>query len=314
MKARKLLSIAVLLALCTAGMPARAQQEIQVSQYMFNQLFLNPAYSGTSEHTAMTGLYRNQWTGLEGAPVTQLFGVDGALAGNTMGLGFTFLNDEIGDTRHTEISGVYSYHLYLNSSGKTRLSFGLRAGVMSFSANLTETFVWDESDPVFSQNQSGELVPKIGAGAMLYHKKWYVGLSVPTLFAADDNIRFNLNNQGGNYLEPHFYINGGYAWEVSNTLVIRPSLLTKFVIGTPVMTDISIMALINKTLWLGATYRTTDALVAILEYNITPQFRIGYAFDYTVSNLTNYNSGTHEAMLGYRFLNKDSKTKTPRYF
>ncbi len=292
----------------------QAQQEMMVSQYMFNGLFINPAYSGTHSFAEATALYRTQWTGFEGAPTTQTFGIDGPISNELMGLGLTVTNDKLGDTRQTEVFANWSYHLFLNESGKTRLSFGLRAGFSDYSSNLTETKVFDQGDPIFSQNQSNEFVPKFGAGAYLYSKLWYVGVSVPTIYAADKNIRFNTVDGGDRYFEPHTYINAGYIFKTSENFAIKPSVLFKYLHGAPLQADINCNLLIKNTFWIGASYRTGDAIIGLLEYNIGDKFRIGYAYDFTTSELSDYNSGSHEIMLSFKFSKDVIKTKSPRYF
>lgn len=227
---------------------------------------------------------------------------------------FTVTNDKLGDTRQTEVFANWSYHLFLNASGKTRLSFGLRAGFSDYSSKLSETNVFDQGDPIFSQNQSNAFVPKFGAGLYLYSKLWYVGVSVPTVYAADENVRFNIVDGGDRYFEPHTYFNAGYIFKTSDNFAIKPSVLIKYLPGAPVQADLNCNLLIKNTFWIGASYRTGDAIIGLLEYNIGDQFRIGYAYDFTTSELSDYNSGSHEIMVSFKFSKDIIKTKSPRYF
>ncbi len=291
-----------------------AQQEIMTSQYMFSGLFLNPAYSGTHSFAEATALYRAQWTGFEGAPRTQTFGIEGPLNNELMGLGLTFSNDKIGDTRQTEVFANWSYHLFLDEAAKTRLSFGVRVGFSDYTANLSETKVFDNGDPIFSQNQSNAFVPKLGAGVYLYSDLWYVGISVPTIYAGDKNLRFNINDVGDRYFEPHSYFTAGYVFKTNENLAIKPSVLIKYLHNAPIQADINCNLLIKNTFWIGASYRTGDAIVGILEYNIGNNLRIGYSYDFTTSALNSYNDGSHEIMLSFKFAKESIKTKTPRYF
>ncbi len=308
---KKLLFIAVIL-FGSSGL--FAQQEMMLSQYMFNGLFLNPAYSGTHSYAEATGLYRAQWTGFEGAPRTQTFGVEGPISNELMGLGLTFINDQLGDTRQTQVFANWSYHLFLDPEGETRLSFGIRAGFSDYTANLTDTKVFDNGDPVFAEDVSNEFVPKFGAGVYLYDKMWYVGLSVPTIFAADKNVRFNINDVGDRYFEPHTYLTAGYVFKLNENLVLKPSFLIKYLHDTPLQADINCNLLIKNTFWVGASFRSGDAVVGLLEYNIGNDFRVGYAYDFTTSQLNTYNNGSHEVMLSFKFGKDPIKTKSPRYF
>ncbi|MCH2214398.1 MAG: type IX secretion system membrane protein PorP/SprF [Flavobacteriales bacterium] len=291
-----------------------AQQELLVSQYMFNGLFINPAYSGSHPYAEATGLYRAQWVGLDGAPTTQTFGIDGSIADETMGIGLTFVNDQIGDTRQTEVFANWSYHLWLDADGKNRLSFGIRAGFSDYSSRLNETSVVDSGDPIFENNVSNAFVPKFGAGIYYYTKLWYAGVSIPTLFAADDDVRFNINDVGDRYFDPHTYITAGYVWNVNTDLAVKPSFLVRYLNGSPLQADINCNLLIKNTFWIGASYRTGDAVIGILEYNIGNDLRIGYAYDFTTTAIGDYSSGSHELMLSYKFGRDPVKTKSPRYF
>ncbi|MEM9050523.1 MAG: type IX secretion system membrane protein PorP/SprF, partial [Bacteroidota bacterium] len=273
-----------------------AQQELLVSQYMFNGLFINPAYSGSHPYAEATGLYRTQWVGLDGAPTTQTFGIDGSIADETMGIGLTFMNDEIGDTRQTEVFANWSYHLWLDADGKNRLSFGIRAGFSDYSSRLDETSVVDGGDPIFMNNVSNSLVPKVGAGIYYYTKLWYAGVSIPTLFAGDNDVRFNINDVGDRYFDPHTYITAGYVWNVNTDLALKPSFLLRYLNGAPVQADLNCNLLIKNTFWIGASYRTGDAVIGILEYNIGNDLRIGYAYDFTTTAIADYSSGSHEVM------------------
>lgn len=293
---------------------AHGQQEILLSQYMFNGLFLNPAYAGSHNFAEATALHRSQWVGFDGAPRTQTFGIEGPIKNKNMGIGLTAMNDRIGDTRQTEIFANWSYHLMLDPAGKTNLSFGIRAGFSDYTANLSETKVFDNGDPIFSQNVGNQFVPKFGAGVYLYSKLWYAGLSVPTIFAADDNVRFNINEVSDRYFQPHTYLTAGYVHIVNEDFKIKPSFLIRYLPNAPVQADINCNLLFRNTFWIGASYRTGDAIVALLEVNVLEDFRIGYAYDLTVTRINNYSNGSHEVMLSYKFGKDPVKTKSPRYF
>ena len=142
----------------------------------------------------------------------------------------------------------------------------------------------------------------------------YAGVSIPTIYAADKNVRFNINDVGDRYFEPHTYITAGYVFKRSDNFAIKPSFLIKYQNGAPLQADINCNLLIKNTFWIGASYRTGDAIVGILEYNIGTNFRAGYAYDFTTTALGDYNSGSHEIMLSFRFAKETIKTKSPRYF
>ncbi len=297
-----------------SGLIATAQQEILQSQYMFNNLFINPAYAGTHKFAEATALHRSQWVGFEGAPRTQTFGIEGPISNEQMGLGLTVINDRLGDTRQTEVFANWSYHLFLDDAGQTKVSFGIRAGFSDYSANLSETNVFDNGDPVFSQDIGNEFVPKFGAGVYFYSRKWYAGLSVPTIFAADNNVRFNINDVSDRYFQPHTYLTAGYVYEINEDFALKPSFLIRYLDGAPLQADINCNLLVKNTFWFGVSYRTGDAVVAIVEVNFLQDFRAGYSYDITTSRLNQYSFGSHEVMLSYRFGKDAVKTLSPRYF
>jgi len=294
-----------------------AQQEVLISQYMFNELFINPAYAGSHDYFDATVLHRSQWVEFEGAPVTQLLELEGPLFDKKMGVGLTLVNDNIGDTHQFEINGNVSYHLDLDAERKNRISFGLRLGASNYSSLLTQTDVIDDLDPIFSSNIQNQWVSKIGAGIYYYGKNKYLGLSIPTLFSGDQDLRFDvdsINYKDDFYFENHLFATAGVIFPISANVKLKPNLLVKYQKAAPVEIDFSANFLIKELLWLGATYRTDDAVVGMLELNVTNQLRLGYAYDFTISDIANYSSGSHEIMLGYRFGKEIIKTKSPRYF
>jgi type IX secretion system PorP/SprF family membrane protein len=291
-----------------------AQQEVMISHYMFNGLFLNPAYAGSHPYMSASLLHRSQWVKLDGAPKTQVFGIDAPILNNKLGVGLSVINDKIGDTGQLEINGNVSYHLQLDSENKHRLSFGIKAGVTNYTARLTQTEVWDENDPVFSADINNQLIPRFGAGVYYYSERVYVGFSIPTIYAADSKIKFNVDNNDNSYYTSHMYLNAGVVINASEKVKIKPSTLIKYETNSPINIDINCNVLWNNLIWLGASYRNGDAIVALLDVNITPQLRAGYSYDFTISKLNNYSNGTHEIMIGYQFGKDKIKTRSPRYF
>lgn len=287
-----------------------AQQDILVSQYMFNGLFLNPAYAGSHEYVTSTLLHRNQWVNFEGAPKTYMLSVDGALLNKKMGLGMVLTNDKIGSTTQTDIFGIYSYHLKL---GPGKLSFGLKGGASYYLFKNDELTVWDTDDEVFSSNQS-KWLPKMGSGVYYYDKKWYAGISISTLLAYQVDQSFGPDVNKATFVKRHYYLNGGYVFTLTDKLKLKPSTLLKFEPSAPFQADINLNLLYNEVFWIGASYRTGDAVTFMIEYQTNSRFRVGYAYDLTTSNVRKYTGGSHEILIGYDFVKSSTKIKTPRYF
>jgi type IX secretion system PorP/SprF family membrane protein len=309
MKYLRHLSLALLAAMAGA---VHGQQEVMVSQYMFNGLFLNPAYAGSHGYLSSSLLHRAQWMQVEGAPRTSMLALDGSAMNGKMGLGFTMVHDQIGVSRDLDLAGHYAYHLKLGE--QSRLSFGLRAGLSVYSARLTDLVIWDNTDQVFMADIQNQLVGKFGFGMYWYDRSGFVGLSVPTIYAADGSITSAVGDALDQYFTQHYYLHAGKVWPLNEVLDIKPSVLVKYLPEAPVQADVNCNVLYKERVWLGAGYRTGDAVVVMLEYQVNPQLRIGYAYDMTTSRLRTYTHGSHEIMLGMDFGRELVKIKTPRYF
>jgi type IX secretion system PorP/SprF family membrane protein len=294
------------------GTAAAAQQEVMVSQYMFNGLFLNPAYAGSHGYTSTSMLHRTQWMQMEGAPRTSMAAIDGSLMHGKMGLGLSIVHDQIGVSRDMDVAGHYAYHVRVSQTSK--LAFGLRAGLSVYSARLSDLTIWDSHDQVFAANINNQTVGKFGFGMYWYDATSYVGLSAPTLYAADKGIRTDVAGIRERHFAQHYYLHAGKIFPLGEVFDIKPSTMIKYLPNTPVTADINCNLLYRERVWFGLGYRTGDAFIAMLEYQVSPQMRIGYAYDMTTSRLRNYSSGSHEVMLGIDFGRDLVKIKTPRYF
>lgn len=304
-----LLVCAALLSFAESG---EAQQRLMLSQYMFNGLVLNPAYAGSKEFVSTAIAVRKQWAGFEGAPFSQSASIHGLLKNKKVGLGFMIVNDHIGITNSTEVYGSYAYHLRFR---KSRLAMGIQAGITSYTSKLSDLVFWDPNDKVYEIPTLSSLLPNFGGGIYYYSEYYYAGLSLPfsISYSPLDNLGVKIIDNGYN-LTRHYYFTAGGMIGKSRTLKARPSVLVKYVENAPVQYDLNLNFLINEIFWVGASYRSEDAVVAIFEFQASRKLRIGYSADYTLGRLKNYSAGSHEIMLGYDFGYNILKMKTPRYF
>ena len=303
----------VLTALACAGLGrALAQQEVMVSQYMFNQLFLNPAYAGSHPYMSSSLLHRAQWLRVDGAPQTSMMAVDAPLMKGKMGAGLSIVHDRIGVSRDLDIAGHYAYHIRVSEGSK--LAFGLRAGLSLYSADLSQLTYWDANDQVFANSISNAPVGKFGFGMYWYDATSYVGLSIPTIYAADGKLSLDPAGVLDHYLTQHYYLHAGKVFPLNGSMDIKPSTMVKYTPSAPVEADVNCNLLYRERVWIGLGYRTGDALVGMLEYQINPMLRIGYAYDMTTSKLRNYSNGSHEIMLGMDLGKEPIRIKSPRYF
>lgn len=293
---------------------AYCQQDILVSQYMFNHLLLNPAYAGSKDYMMATLLYRRQWVGYDGAPTTQIATVHGPVGLTNFGWGAMISHDKIGVTDRTDAYVNAAYHLPVSS--KLKLGLGLRAGGGYYSYKNSDLVYWDAQDPAFAGDHTSKFLPNVGAGLYLYSNKFYAGLSVPTIISYDPSKSLSMDMSGSvvPHQVRHYFATVGAAFEINPDVVLKPSVLVKYVQNAPIEADFNLNVLLAQLVWVGASYRTGDSFVGILELQLTKKFRLGYSYDFTLTDIKDYSSGSHEIMLGYDFGYDIMKIKTPRYF
>lgn len=301
----------LLLLLLAVSFISGAQQRPMYSQYMFNMMNINPAYAGSRGVAGMTALHRDQWVGIPGAPQTSSFSWDMPIHEKKIGLGIQLYDDKLGIERTTGLNASYAFRIQITNSGT--LSLGIQAGLLNYRANYTEVRTFQTNDPSFSQNING-LLPAAAAGVYYNADKFYIGLSTPALLQtkiSNDNTA-DVSSASGRDL--HLYLASGFVMNLSQDLALKPSVLIKAVSGAPVEYDLNANLWIQNTIALGCSYRTGDAVVGMVEFQMNKQFRFGYAYDKTFSNLGSYNTGTHELMLRLEFGNTNGKIASPRYF
>ena len=292
---------------------ASAQFEPQFTQYMFNEMFINPAYAGSRDQVAATMVYRNQWAGIDGAPKTQTASVHGPLMNKKIGLGLTVMNESIGVTKQFALYGNYSYRIQTGETGS--LAMGIQGGFINHQENLSEVITNEENDVEFMFNTPRVLLPNAGLGLYYSNEKFYAGLSVPRTL----RNKVASNSSGDvttdfSFSTWHYYLTSGYVFPVSESVKLKPTIMIKAVSGAPLVGDISLNALLKEVLWLGLAYRTEDSFSGMVTFQATAGLRVGYSYDYTTTELRNYSSGTHEINIGYDFSLEKKKIVTPRYF
>ncbi len=284
-----------------------SQQDSQYTQYMYNTVNVNPAYAGSRETLSVFLLHRNQWVGLDGAPVTNNVSLNTPIGDSNFGLGFSIVNDKIGPTTENQISADLAYFIQMSENYK--LSFGLKGTANIFNLDVNKLNIYDQNDPQF-QNLDSEFTPNVGAGIYLFSDNTYFGVSVPNLF---ETKHFDDNEVAITREKMHYYVIGGHVFDISPNLKFKPAFLTKIVEGAPLQADITANFLINDKLTLGAAYRWSAAVSGLVGFQISDSWFIGYGYDMETTKLSNYNSGSHEIFLRYEFLNK-SRISSPRFF
>jgi len=291
-----------------------SQQDPLYTQYMYNMSVLNPAYAtDDAGMLRLGGLYRSQWVGIDGAPSTANFFAHTPVS-ERVELGLSIVHDEIGDwVKENNITADFAYVLPLNETNK--LSLGIKGGLTTFDANVTGLTLNQLDDPAFLENMN-EVFPVVGVGAYFFGEKYYVGLSAPNLLTSK-----HLENQQGlrtlGEENIHYFITGGYVFDINQDFKLKPAFMARGVQGAPLSVDITANVLMFNRFEAGLGYRFGDAVTGLVNFAVTPQLRIGYAYDRTTSNLGNYNDGTHEFLLLFDldlFGLSKGYDKSPRFF
>jgi type IX secretion system PorP/SprF family membrane protein len=290
------------------SMQVSAQQDPQYTQYMYNTMSVNPAYAGQRDVLSATGLYRTQWVGIDGAPKTMTFGIHSPLKNNRLGLGLNIVSDQIGPANETTIDANFSYSLPMNKFGDILLSFGIKGGFHVLGTDWSKG-LYQNPDRLFNENLNF-ISPTIGTGLYLHSDYWYVGVSVPNFITTNhySDLKESLAVE-----RIHYFLIGGYVYDLSENTKLKPAFLVKGVSGSPLIADLSLNALVKDKLTLGLGYRWGDSVSGMVGFQISDEIFIGYAYDLTTTNLNNYNSGSHEIMIRFEF-KQAGKILSPRFF
>lgn len=293
---------------------ASAQQDPEYTHYMYNMSVVNPAYAtGVPAMLNLGGLYRTQWVGAVGAPKTFTFFGHTAVT-DKVEVGLSLVSDDIGDGAKKENNFYADFAYVLNLGGKNKLSLGLKAGFSSIQTNFNGfRFTDPQTDLAFADNLN-VTKPNIGVGAYYFRDNFYVGLSAPNLLSSKHiEEKSGINAYGSESI--HTFLTAGYVFQINDMVKLKPAFMSKFVTGAPISVDLTANVLYNNKFELGAAYRINDAVSALMNINVTPSLRGGYAYDHTLSNMGQFNSGTHEIMLLFNLdLLGKGYDKSPRFF
>lgn len=295
----------VILGIISVGVVS-AQQVPLYTQYMLNDFVFNPAITGTSDYYQAKSNNRYQWVGITDAPRTYILSVYGPHRMYDMGFGGCVFNDVTGPTSRTGAYGSYAYNIRLKDD--KRLSMGLSVGLLQFKIDGSKVVLHDDGDPSFGKDMYIDYIPDANFGTYLYAEKFYFGFAALQLF--NNRVSFKeVDALGVNKLKSHFMAHGGYTYSINQDFDVEPNLMVKYVGPAPVQVDLGVRALWRKTVWAGMGYRTKDAMSVIVGYNHEEQLFFGYSYDFTLTNIKKYSSGTHELMIGARF-NKIRQSKS----
>lgn len=293
-----------------------AQQDPQYTQYMYNPITVNPAYAGNRGVMSIMGLHRSQWVGLDGAPRTQTLSLHTPIANSRVGLGLSVVNDEIGPADETYAAADFSYTIPLADASK--LSFGIKGGVHLLNVDFTRLNIFNPGDSRLQQNVENRLSPTVGVGAYYHNERFYVGFSSPNLLKTDHFDSSN-NSSATSFIAEeriHFFGTAGYVFDLNDEIKFKPATLVKVVSGAPLQVDVSGNFLFNDKLTLGASYRWSAAVSALVGFQVSDQMLLGFAYDRETTALGNavYNDGSYEVFARFELFNNYDKIITPRFF
>lgn len=311
---KKILIILFILSLTVYS--AHSQQEPVFSQYMMSKYLINPAYAGSEGYTSFNLTARQQWLGFENAPSTQ------AISGQTrimktshisksrsvrkrikkrrpsgrVGLGGYIYNDQNGPIGRTGIELSYAYHLFVNDG---QISLGLSLSAYQFRINTNDLVTPEGYDPLIDQARESMYIPDGTVGVYYTFQPFYIGLSAKNLFQA--SVKFGGDNSFGDYQQVrHYYLMTGYRYDMNNDFEVEPSFLIKTTEAFNLQADITVKGFYKRDYWLGVSYRTGNAFVTMVGIKIDRLY-IGYAFDYSLSDIQRISYGSHEIMIGVKF-------------
>lgn len=287
-----------------------AQQDPQYTQYMYNMNIINPAYAGISEGLSVGALYRSQWVGLDGGPETFTFNIHSPV-GKQLALGLSVISDKIGPVEETNAYVDVSYTIPLGM--ETRLAFGVKGGFTFHDIAIAESQITlvDLSDPFFA-NAINETTPNIGAGVYFYKpNKYYISISVPNIL---NGVHLDANGTKIGSESEHLFTAAGYVFDLSENFKLKPHALLKYAFDAPVSYDLNANLFMYDLVEFGVGYRLDDSFSAMINFQVTKDLRIGYAYDAINSGLDIVTNSSHEVFINYDFNFSSKVSRSPRYF
>ena len=301
-----------LVSICLAG-SARSQQLLPItSQYMMNRLLVNPAYAGSTENAEMRLMSRNQWVGIDGAPVTNTFSAHGMLKNVPLGVGAYVFSDQVGPTTQLGIQTSVAYHF--DVSYKSRLSLGLEMGAFQYKIDGNKLSLDQSNDEAINKiGVQSKILPDASFGAYFYTGKMYVGAAVPHLLGNQVDLTGYTRSKVSR-LQRHYLANAGAYLSLNNEIMLEPSAMFRYVPGSPLSIDVGAKLHYNNTLYTGVAWRPNDAIIVLLGVKFNNRITAAYSYDFTTSALSSSSHGTHEFLLGYDFPYRNARKLKPVQF
>ena len=284
------------------------QQITHFTQYMSNELVINPAYAGAEGALSMTLMHQSQWSGIEGAPTTQSFAAHSLYKSKNIGLGLAIINDKVGIHKALTLNSAYAYRIQLNK--ETLISFGLQFGFNQLKSDFSSLAgqIQNVNDPKLYSGDLSETNFLFGSGIYLENPRLKLGFSIPNMMRGkiqSDSIDYSiLNNQ--------VYFQGRYKIMINENVSLLPGILFMYSRGLPISYDINVATILNDVLLCGLSYRSQESIDLIVQAKLTPQLKIGYSFDYQLAGVSSTGNNSHEFMISYLFSFANKNISSPR--
>ena len=302
-----------------SGVSLQAQQDPQFTQYMFNNLYITPAYAGVEGVTQFTAFHRSQWLGYEssfgdgGAPTTQMLSFTAPIYKLKSGFGAYVTNDRLGPQNNSELQAMYAYHLGIKDN---KLSIGVKLGMYAQTIDFDRYRPTQDPDPLLKQSgKDSQIKPDLGLGIFYRSEKYYAGFGINHIIKSE--FDFGIDS-ARNALENHMNITAGYYYEVNFDLKLTPTILVKTDFKEYSF-DIGLIATLKDKMWAGLSFRQAEAANVLLGYSFLKDksLKLGYAIDVVVKDQQAKENFSHEMMLSYQLpvtaMNRKKVVRTPRY-
>lgn len=310
--------IPILLLLCSLASGLWAQQDHQYTQFMYNKLLLNPAYAGSRGIPFLTGIYRNQWAGFEGAPQSFLVSLNSPFVTKRAGVGITLSQQKAGLQR--DLFGQFAYSYDLIPGNDVNIRIGVMAALRSLGLDFTIAKPAIVGDPSLDNQKTNEILGNVGAGIYTtFYDKLYVGFSVPRIYS--NVFGFNPNNITLSAKEyRHYYGMVGAVLPLGEGVNLLPAALLKYAQNAPFDADVNLSMEVKQKLNFGVSYRlggegSGESLDVLAFWQFAPQVALGAAYDFPLTSLRNYSAGSFEVLLQTDLKKPKRKSlSNPRFF
>ena len=307
--------------LLSFSLASYAQQEALFSQFFSQKTIVNPGAVGSQGMPCLSAIHRQQWVGLEGAPMSQAITFDAPVFANRVGLGLVVINDRIGFFNGTYINAAYSYRMVFRNG---TLGIGMQGSYRQQRTDWGEAeTITQRIDPTAGEDMAIPMF-NVGAGVHFESDRFFVGVSVPYILKKSFTKKYKGIVTDFTGTAPHLFLNAGFVIPITADLRLRPAFASRIVENAPPNFDLhfSIGFLENSRLWTGATLRwgqsklatAGDALSLMSQYQVNQKLNIGFAYDLSINGLQQQTAGTFELMVGYCFVKAGAGVHNPRFF